>query len=85
MPGPLGAGLAQSSDDIKKLYMLWQQHAIAAQTEGKEFPQFEQWLMMQGIKLPAMPARQPQAQPGISLRGISDMAPMAPAAGQPSY
>ena len=82
MPVPLGTGLAQGGADIKKMYMLWQQQNIAAQMEGKEFPKFEQWLMMQGIKLPGMPA--PQPQPGVSLRGISDMPSMPPTAA-PSY
>lgn len=81
MPGPLGSGLAQGAADIKKLQMLWQQQMMAAQTEGRGFPQFEQWLMMQGIKLPGMPPQQQAQQQGVSLRGISDM----PAQAQPSY
>lgn len=81
MPGPLGAGLAQGAADIKQLHALWQQQMMSAQTEGRAFPQFEQWLMMQGIKLPAMPPAPQQQAQGVSLRGISDM-PQAPS---PSY
>lgn len=56
--GLLGGGQPQAPQGVgnvmglnpmmaQKMYPMWQQQSIEAQTQGQPFPQFNEWLQMQ--------------------------------------
>lgn len=48
-PQQAGAGnvLGMNAVQLQKMYPMWQQQSIDAQSQGQPFPQFNEWIQMQ--------------------------------------
>lgn len=58
LPGLLGGGqpsqpqgvgnvMGMNAMQLQKMYPIWQQQSIEAQSQGQPFPQFNEWIQMQ--------------------------------------
>lgn len=50
---PTGVGnvMGLNAAQLQRLYPMWQQQSIQAQTDGMPFPQFNEWVQTQGQQM----------------------------------